>query len=109
MLSWPLLRGETHAIIRIWRVLADTLAPGTLLLTETNVPHVDNITYFGDGSDEAHMVYQFALPPLVLHAFVTGRATALAAWAAGIGPVSMRMGSTPTVVWSRIRARGVSP
>jgi sucrose phosphorylase len=79
---------QTHAIIRIWRVLVDILAPGTLLLTETNVPHADNITYFGDGSDEAHMVYQFALPPLVLHAFVTGRATALSEWAATIGPVS---------------------
>lgn len=79
---------QTHDIIRIWRILVDELAPGTLLLTETNVPHADNITYFGDGSDEAHMVYQFALPPLVLHAFVTGRATALAEWARGVGPVS---------------------
>lgn len=79
---------QTHAIIRIWRILVDELAPGTLLLTETNVPHADNITYFGDGDDEAHMVYQFALPPLVLHSFVTGDATALAEWAAGVGPVS---------------------
>ncbi len=79
---------QTHAIIRMWRVLVDALAPGTLLLTETNVPHADNITYFGDGTDEAHMVYQFALPPLVLHAFVTGSSRALTAWAQGIGPVS---------------------
>jgi sucrose phosphorylase len=79
---------QTHAVVRIWRALLDALAPGTLLLTETNVPHADNITYFGDGTDEANMVYQFALPPLVLHAFVTGRATQLAAWAAEIGPVS---------------------
>jgi sucrose phosphorylase len=79
---------QTHDVIRIWRALLDVLAPGVLLLTETNVPHADNITYFGDGSDEANMVYQFALPPLVLHAFVTGRADALAAWAEGIGPVS---------------------
>ncbi|MCR2799514.1 alpha-amylase family glycosyl hydrolase [Microbacterium sp. zg-Y818] len=84
---------QTHTVIRIWRVLVDVLAPGTLLLTETNVPHADNIRYFGDGSDEAHMVYQFALPPLVLHAFVTGRATALTQWAAGIEPVS------PTATW----------
>ena len=28
---------------------------------------------------------------------------------AGIGPVSIITGSTPTVVWSTIRARGVSP
>ncbi|MBZ6371554.1 MAG: sugar phosphorylase [Microbacterium hominis] len=79
---------QTHDIIRIWRTLVDALAPGTQLLTETNVPHADNITYFGDGSDEAHMVYQFALPPLVLHAFVTGDAHVLAGWASGIGPVS---------------------
>lgn len=79
---------QTHAIIRLWRILVDELAPGTLLLTETNVPHADNITYFGNGSDEAHMVYQFALPPLVLHAFVTGSATALSEWASTIGLVS---------------------
>lgn len=83
----------THGVIRIWRALVDALAPGALLLTETNVPHTDNMSYFGDGSDEANMVYQFALPPLVLHAFVTGRATALAGWAAGIAPVS------PTATW----------
>jgi glycosidase len=79
---------QTHAVIRLWRILADELAPGTTLLTETNVPHADNITYFGNGSDEAHMVYQFALPPLVLHAFVTGRAQALSNWASTIGPIS---------------------
>lgn len=79
---------ETHAIIRLWRVLIDELAPGVLVLTETNVPHADNVTYFGNGENEAHMVYQFALPPLVLHAFVTGRATALADWASTIEPVS---------------------
>ncbi|MET1052506.1 MAG: alpha-amylase family glycosyl hydrolase [Mycetocola sp.] len=79
---------QTHAVIRLWRILVDELAPGTLLLTETNVPHADNITYFGNGSDEAHMVYQFALPPLVLHAFVTGSAATLSEWATTIGPVS---------------------
>jgi glycosidase len=79
---------QTHAVIRLWRTLVDALAPGTLLLTETNVPHVDNITYFGDGTNEAQMVYQFALPPLVLHAFVTGDAGALSRWASAIAPVS---------------------
>lgn len=77
-----------HAVIKIWRCLIDELAPGTLLLTETNVPHVENVSYFGDGTDEAHMVYQFALPPLVLHAFATGSAAVLGRWAAGIAPVS---------------------
>ena len=41
-------------------------------MTETNVPHADNISYFGNGHDEAQMVYQFPLAPLVLHALFTG-------------------------------------
>ena len=57
-------------MIKLWRALVDHVAPGARLLTETNVPHAENISYFGDGHDEAHLVYQFALPPLVLHSFV---------------------------------------
>jgi len=67
-------------------VLRDVLAlvaPDVLLLTETNVPHEENVSYFGEG-DEAHMVYQFALPPLILHAFLSGSSQALQAWAAGL-------------------------
>jgi glucosylglycerate phosphorylase len=79
---------QTHAVIKIWRALLEEVAPGTVLLTETNVPHAENISYFGDGTDEAHMVYQFALPPLVLHAFATGSVSVLSRWAAEIGPVS---------------------
>ena len=79
---------QTHAVVRLWRCLVDHLAPGTQLLTETNVPHEENVSYFGDGSDEAHMVYQFALPPLVLHSFVAGDTTRLTTWAEGTGPVS---------------------
>ena len=55
-----------------------------LLITETNVPHSDNISYFGDGRDEAQMVYNFALPPLVLHTFYTGNSRVLSKWAAGL-------------------------
>lgn len=84
---------QTHDVIRLWRVLLDELAPGALLLTETNVPHAENVAYFGDGSDEANLVYQFALPPLVLHAFVSGSAAKLRTWAGRIGPVS------PTATW----------
>ena len=79
---------QTHAVIKLWRALVDQVAPGARLLTETNVPHAENISYFGDGHDEAHLVYQFALPPLVLHSFVAGSTARLGEWAAGIGPVS---------------------
>lgn len=74
-------RPQTHALIRFWRAVLDDLAPAVRLITETNVPHADNVAYFGDGTDEAHLVYNFALPPLVLHAFATGRAEILTDWA----------------------------
>jgi sucrose phosphorylase len=70
---------ETHAIVKLMRDLADDLAPGTILLTETNVPHAENISYFGAG-DEAHAVYQFSLAPLLLDAFLNGDAGPLNAW-----------------------------
>ncbi|MET0915985.1 MAG: alpha-amylase family glycosyl hydrolase [Jiangellaceae bacterium] len=79
---------QTHAVIKLWRALVDEVAPGTRLLTETNVPHAENISYFGNGHDEAHLVYQFALPPLVLHSFVAGSTARLSDWATGVGPVS---------------------
>jgi glucosylglycerate phosphorylase len=71
---------ETHEVIRLWRTVLDAVAPGTLIVTETNVPHAENLSYLGDGTDEAHLVYQFPLPPLVLHAFRGGDGTVLAGW-----------------------------
>ena len=75
---------ETHAIVKLLRDVMDVVAPGVALITETNVPHEENISYFGNGHDEAHMVYNFALPPLVLHTFYTQDATAISKWAEGL-------------------------
>lgn len=71
---------ETHEAVKLMRDVLDYCVPGTVLLTETNVPHKENISYFGQG-DEAHMVYQFALPPLLLHALHTGNSKFLTKWA----------------------------
>lgn len=81
---------ETHTVVRLLRAIVDEIAPGTLIITETNVPHAENISYFGlerlaNGSpDEAHMVYQFALPPLLLHTLTRGEATTLQTWLASL-------------------------
>jgi sucrose phosphorylase len=75
---------ETHAIVKLLRDVMDVVAPGVAIITETNVPHEENISYFGNGHDEAHMVYNFALPPLVLHTFYTEDATAISKWAEAI-------------------------
>lgn len=72
---------QTHEVVRLMRTVLDAAAPHVSLITETNVPHADNISYFGDGSNEAQMVYNFSLPPLTLHAFHTGSAVTLSQWA----------------------------
>ncbi len=72
-------RPQTHALVKLFRAVLDLVAPGVRLITETNVPHRENVSYFGEG-DEAHLVYNFALPPLVLHAFHTGCAHRLTQW-----------------------------
>ncbi|MGD8872326.1 MAG: alpha-amylase family glycosyl hydrolase, partial [Gemmatimonadota bacterium] len=79
---------QTHASIKLMRAALDVVAPHVALVTETNVPHVDNVSYFGSGEDEAQMVYNFALPPLVLHTFQTGDATKLSHWARTLEPPS---------------------
>ncbi|MBL9170641.1 MAG: hypothetical protein JNN07_23115 [Verrucomicrobiales bacterium] len=64
---------QTHYVVQLWRAVLDEIAPHVLLITETNVPHTDNISYFGNGTNEAQLVYNFALPPLVLHALLRAR------------------------------------
>jgi sucrose phosphorylase len=75
---------QTHQMVKLFRAVLDRVAPDVIILTETNVPHDENISYFGDGHDEAQMVYNFTLPPLLLYTFVTEDATILSDWAEGL-------------------------
>ncbi len=75
---------QTHKIIKLLRAVLNHVAPHVILITETNVPHAENISYFGDGMDEAQMVYNFALPPLLLHTIQTGSSRELTSWAASL-------------------------
>lgn len=79
---------QTHEVIKLWRTMINNLAPNVQIITETNVPHAENLSYFGDGEDEANMVYQFPLPPLVLHTFISGNSDKLSRWAETIHPIS---------------------
>ena len=74
---------QTHSVVKIMRLLMETLRPDSILLTETNVPHEENLSYFGN-ADEAQMVYQFPLPPLILHALNRGTSRHLTQWAASL-------------------------
>ncbi|MBN1407268.1 MAG: sugar phosphorylase [Calditrichaceae bacterium] len=79
---------QNHITIKLFRDILNVVAPHVALITETNVPHQDNIKYFGNGLDEAQMVYNFALPPLVLHTFQTGNASVLTRWAESLHTIS---------------------
>jgi glycosidase len=75
---------QTHAMVKLFRTILDTAAPQVMILTETNVPHAENVSYFGNGRDEAQMVYNFTLPPLLFYSFVKEDATVLSDWAKGL-------------------------
>jgi len=72
---------QTHELIQLMREVLHKVAPEVIIITETNVPHKENISYFGSGDDEAQMVYNFALPPLLAHAVLTGEPSTMLAWA----------------------------
>ncbi len=71
---------ETHLVIQLYRKIIESLAPGILFITETNVPHKDNVSYFGNGNNEAHMVYNFTLPPLLAFSLITSNVQKLGKW-----------------------------
>ena len=71
---------QTHELIKLMKDVLREYAPGTRIITETNVPHKDNISYFGENGDEADLVYQFPLPPLAMHTFLSENAKVLSDW-----------------------------
>lgn len=77
---------QTHMVIKLFRDIFEYCAPHVKIITETNVPHKENISYFGNGNDEAHLVYNFALPPLTAHTLQSGDATILSKWAESLMP-----------------------
>jgi glycosidase len=72
---------QTHELIQLMREVLHEVAPEVIIITETNVPHDENISYFGSGEDEAQMVYNFALPPLLAHSVLKADTQKLTAWA----------------------------
>lgn len=76
---------ETHLVIQLYRKIVESLTSGILFITETNVPHKDNISYFGNGNNEAHLVYNFTLPPLLAFSLITSNVKKLNKWLSGLG------------------------
>lgn len=76
---------QTHAVVRLLRELMEHAVSESVIITETNIPNIENLSYFGNGN-EAHGVYNFSLPPLLLHALVGGDCTHLNQWMMGMPP-----------------------
>ncbi|MBE7386156.1 MAG: alpha-amylase [Leptolyngbya sp. SIO1E4] len=76
---------ETHAIVRLFREVLQMIDPGIAIITETNVPNRENLSYFGN-RNEAHMIYNFSLPPLILNALMQGRSDYLKQWMMSMPP-----------------------
>lgn len=79
---------QTHELIKILRVLIEHHTPGAVVITETNVPNRENLTYFGN-ANEAHVIYNFSLPPLLIHTLVTGNCRHLKTWLMSMPPAQV--------------------
>ena len=76
---------QTHEVVKLFRTLLDHYNNNTLLITETNLPNLENLSYFGNG-DEANAIYNFTLPPLLLWTLLMGDSTALRKWTMSMPP-----------------------
>lgn len=76
---------QTHEIVRLFRTLIEHVKPDGVIITETNIPNRENLSYFGN-FNEAHSIYNFSLPPLLLHALSTGTCLYLRRWLMSMPP-----------------------
>lgn len=74
---------QTHEAVRLLRTVIEHTAPDAIIITETNIPLRENLAYFGN-ANEAHLVYNFSLPPLLLNTMVSGDCRALKSWMMGM-------------------------
>jgi sucrose phosphorylase len=76
---------ETHEVVRLMRSLIQHAQPDAVIITETNIPNRENLSYFGN-ANEAHCIYNFSLPPLLVNTLVTGNCFYLKQWLMSMPP-----------------------
>lgn len=76
---------QTHEVVRLLRSLIEHSSPQALIITETNIPNRENLTYFGN-ANEAHAIYNFSLPPLLVNTLVSGSSQYLKNWLMSMPP-----------------------
>ena len=65
--------------MKLLRALLEVQQTQGVVVTETNVPEEENLSYLRT-SDEAHLAYNFPLPPLLLEAILRERTDLLNTW-----------------------------
>ncbi|MAG75259.1 MAG: alpha-amylase [Colwelliaceae bacterium] len=76
---------QTHEVVRLLRTLIEHAQNDAVIITETNIPNTQNLTYFGN-ANEAHCIYNFSLPPLLINTLVTGNCLYLKRWLMSMPP-----------------------
>lgn len=76
---------QTHELVRLFRTLIESVKSDAVIITETNIPNTQNLTYFGN-ANEAHGIYNFSLPPLLLNTLLTGNCLYLKRWLMSMPP-----------------------
>ncbi len=86
---------QTHEVVKLLRLLMNAYDSRSVLVTETNVSHEQNISYFGNGEAESSVIYNFTLAPLLVHTFLSGSAKKLHEWTVGLNECLPSATSTP--------------
>lgn len=76
---------QIHEVVRLLRTLIESVKSDAVIITETNIPNTQNLTYFGN-ANEAHGIYNFSLPPLLLNTLLTGNCLYLKRWLMSMPP-----------------------
>ena len=76
---------QTHEVVRLLRSLIEQARPDAIIITETNIPNRENLAYFGN-ANEAHCIYNFSLPPLLVNTLVSGNCDYLKQWMMSMPP-----------------------
>jgi len=76
---------QTHEMVRLLRTLIEHADPRAMMITETNIPNRENLSYFGN-ANEAHAIYNFSLPPLLVNSLLTGNCRYLSQWMMSMPP-----------------------
>lgn len=76
---------QTHEVVRLFRTLLEHAQQDAVIITETNIPNRQNLTYYGN-ANEAHAIYNFSLPPLLVNSLITGSCRHLKSWLGSMPP-----------------------